>query len=574
MKLLHNIRIRTKLALLIAMMILGIVAVGVIGYHYNAKSNTALENIYSKNTLAIVKLSDARTQSRANFANILNLIVTEDEEGKQDILADFEERKGKITDDYTEYAKTERSDDELKLYMLIQGNQRNWNDISDKIVNLITSGQKDEAVDLFKKTGEPTFEELQTSIRNLVDYNTNLAETKYQENKKDGDKASLLLVAAILSVSVIAVILGVIITMAITRSIYSIVKIIDRTAKLDLHHDETNQVFYNYKDETGAIARSVGELREALRSIAGNITAVSTNLAASSEEMAASTEESTKTISQVVNSVNEIAVGNNAQAQSIAKTSETVLSMVADINKVNDATITNSANAKQSMVDIEEGQRAINLTMDKVIENRKVSHDVEESISELSNQMDRVVGIIDVIGSISEQTNLLALNASIEAARAGEAGRGFAVVAAEISKLSKSTAEAVKEITDIITAAVSRNNDTAENTALARKITVEQEQAILVTKEVFTKIRESVDTIAEQTIEISAKVAQIDASAVEISNQTQDMSAVAQEAAAGSEEISATNEEQLAAIEMIASAANDLSVMATELNNEISKFIL
>ncbi|HTG05948.1 MAG TPA: methyl-accepting chemotaxis protein [Bradyrhizobium sp.] len=186
---------------------------------------------------------------------------------------------------------------------------------------------------------------------------------------------------------------------------------------------------------------------------------------------------------------------------------------------------------------------------DRAVENARRTDTIVRALADGAQQIEHVA---ELISSIAGQTNLLALNATIEAARAGEAGRGFAVVASEVKSLASQTAEATKEIGTRISQIQG-----------ATKEAVEAIQGITATIEEVSAIATTIGSAIEEQGAATAEIAR---------NVTQTAQAT-QEVTANIDGVSAAAHETGGAAGLVLSAASNLSKQAEQLSGEVNVFL-
>ena len=144
-------------------------------------------------------------------------------------------------------------------------------------------------------------------------------------------------------------------------------------------------------------------------------------------------------------SVENLANKANAQAASLEETA-------AALEEITSITKNNTQNAHK-MSNLSKDVK------DSVILGENLANKTASSMDEINAKVEAINEAIEVIDQIAFQTNILSLNAAVEAATAGEAGKGFAVVAQEVRNLANRSAEAAKEIKDLVENATSKTND-------------------------------------------------------------------------------------------------------------------
>jgi methyl-accepting chemotaxis protein len=154
--------------------------------------------------------------------------------------------------------------------------------------------------------------------------------------------------------------------------------------------------------------------------------------------------------------------------------------------------------------------------------------DVEKTMRGINDGSRRIAEITSVIDGIAFQTNILALNAAVEAARAGEQGRGFAVVASEVRMLAQRSAEAARQIKDLITASVQR---VEQGTALVDETGRTMKDIVAA----IDRVQGIVSEISSASAEQSMGVTQVGQAVTQMDQATQRNAALVEQSAAAAE---------------------------------------
>lgn len=408
-----------------------------------------------------------------------------------------------------------------------------------------------------------------TEAKTMIDYqNKKLGEARAATN----DAIAFTRMVAIISV-VVSILIGIFLMMmikrTITRPLQQVTKAVEIVSNGDLSQEDIN---YKSKDEIGILTTGVNTMKENLRRLIQNIQSNAEHLSAAAEELSASTEEVTATnenISSQVATTSKVTEGSakaaNESAIATDETAQGVHRIAEAVQTLNHAS-TNARGISTNGVSILGQAKS---QMDVISNSTSL---VNQLVDKLAKQTEEIEKITGVITEITDQTNLLALNASIEAARAGEHGKGFAVVAEEVSKLadqSKESANLIVALTQEIKADTKNVEKAVENSLVSVQDGV---QIIVDAGTSFATISEAINTMTSQIEDVSATAEQLSAGAEQVSASVQEISSGTQQTAGSIEVIVNAMGEQISTMVQVSEVAQDLSLSAQRLNEEISSF--
>ena len=342
--------------------------------------------------------------------------------------------------------------------------------------------------------------EVYQSHRDWVD-KTVIAATAYADNANEGadlsrkNSRSLLLAMAL--VSVLALFgLGTAVGRSIYRSVGGEPADVTRMATEIAGGNLTTSIGNVASVPPGSVLSAMLRMRDSLDRIVTDVRASVDSVSTASREIAAGNQD--------------LSSRTESQASSLEQTAAAIEQLTSSVRQSAD----NSRHANEI------AQTASSAAHDG---GEKVGRIVStmEQISEASKRMAEIINVID---GIAFQTNILALNAAVEAARAGEQGRGFAVVAGEVRSLAQRSAQAAREIKQMI-------SDSVAEIDTGARLVVEAGDAM---KAMVTQVKDVSALISEITtamLEQSEGFAQINSAVSQMDQATQQNAALVEQAA-------------------------------------------
>jgi methyl-accepting chemotaxis protein len=286
----------------------------------------------------------------------------------------------------------------------------------------------------------------------------------------------------------------------------------DLTARIVVEGtDEPARLLAALQEMTGSLSRVVLQVRAGSDSIASG----SAQIANGNEDLSQRTEEQASNLQQTAASMEQLSGTVRNSADTARQASELALS------------------ASQAA---EQGGRMVGEVVTTM-----------EGIRVASGKVSDIIGTID---GIAFQTNILALNAAVEAARAGEQGRGFAVVAGEVRTLAQRSAEAAKQIKELI-------GDSVGQVETGSKLVGDAGRTM---EEIVARVRRVSDMIGEISSaagEQTQGIGQVSDAVTQLDQVTQQNAALVEELAAAAGSLKARSADLLGSVALFKTSGHE-----------------
>ena len=538
---LNNMKISTRLMLLLATLLVLAIVVGGMGLFGMSKANEGLRTVYEDRTVPLMDLGLAIDMINRIRTNAVVAASAPNPEVAAKANADTLELDSEIGELWKKYLATTLTPEEKQLTDDFGQQWKAYQVSRNVTLKLAMEGDFATAKENAVKDAGPKFTAARETIFKLIELQGAVARSEYEAAQSRYQTTSNSAIALILIGMTLCGALGFSIIRGINRSVNELRSVM---VKMSADGDLNARAKVYGQDEIGQAATAfnglidgfAGIIRQVLAN-AGTVSSTATQLSASSVQIAQGSQTQSEAAASTAAAVEEITVSIN----SVAANTE-------DVRKL----------SERSLQQTQQGNQSVTAMIGEISRVQEAVNQIAGSVKEFVDSTRAIAGMTQQVKDIADQTNLLALNAAIEAARAGEQGRGFAVVADEVRKLAEKSAKSANEI-DQVTNSLNQKSTHVEATVQAglHSLQATQEQIARVST-VLTEAGEAVTKSSHGVNDIAASVGEQSLASTEIARNV--------------EKIAQMSEENHAAVESNTQDIVRLEQLARELQGAVSRF--
>ena len=501
---LNNMKVGTRLALGFALVLVLLVAVAVVGILRMAQIQDRLDHVVSVSNVSTGLVVEMRNNVGDRLASLRVLTLMTDPADMEPEIVKFKEQtakydaaQAKLAALFAQHANAQ----EKTLLNQIKEHEATAMPAIARATELYLAANAMDATRVMIREVRPVQRKWTDALNAL----SALEDKQNAQSKADAETAFANARNFMLILLVLAVVMGIVAAVAITRSLLKQLGGEPAyTAKIagSIAHGDLSIAIDTKESDRGSLLVEMKEMRNSLVGIVEQVRRGTETIGTASREIAAGNID--------------LSSRTELQASSLEKTASAMEQLTATV--------------KQNADSAREANALAATASDVARKGGDVVSQVVGTMGEINTSANKISDIIGVIDGIAFQTNILALNAAVEAARAGEQGRGFAVVASEVRNLAQRSAAAAKEIKTLI-------GDSVEKVERGSKLVG---QAGVTMDEVVSSVKRVTDImseIANASAEQSAGIAQVNTSIIEMDSMTQQNAALVEQAAAAAQSL-------------------------------------